>query len=228
MSARARAIVDELTEAARPELRDELAEPNPRLGVTTRDVFRIAKENLDVGDRELAELLDSKWHEPRVAGVSIMDFLARSRKTPADRRKALYDLYLGHHRSINSWEMVDRAAPYVVGGYLFDKPRAPLYALAESTQPMERRTAIVATYYFVRQGQIDDTFRLAELLVADDHYYVQLAVGSWVREAGKRDRQRLVAFVERHARTLTARMFAYATEKLTARERAALRALRSQ
>jgi 3-methyladenine DNA glycosylase AlkD len=106
----------------------------------------------------------------------------------------LYELYLLHHRFINTWEMVDRAAPYVVGGYLFDKSRGPLDKLAKSKEPMERRTAIVATYFFIRQGQIDDTFRIAELLVADEHYYVQLAVGSWIREAGKRDKQRLVGF----------------------------------
>jgi hypothetical protein len=82
-------ITDELAAVAHPELRDELAEPNARLGVAMGDVFRIGKSNIECSDEEIAQLLRSKWHEARVTAVSIMDFLARARRTPTDRRKAL-------------------------------------------------------------------------------------------------------------------------------------------
>ena len=83
---------------------------------------------------------------------------ARSARTTA-HREALYDLYLRRHDRIDNWDLVDRAAPHVVGGWLADKPRDVLYELAKSASPNERRTAIVATWFFIRADDVDDTFR---------------------------------------------------------------------
>ena len=105
-------------------------------------------------------------------------------------------------------------APHVVGGYLADKPREVLYSLARSPNPWERRTAIVSTYYFIRAGDVDDTFRIAAILVEDGHKLVQKAVGSWIREAGKKDTPRLVRFLEKHGRSMPRTMLRYAVEKL--------------
>jgi len=110
--------------------------------------------------------------------------------------------------------MVDRAAPYVVGGYLADKPRDLLYKLAPSANPWERRTAIVSTYFFIRQDDIDDTFGIAEVLVHDKHELVQKAVGSWIREAGKRDQKRLMRFLDSHAGSMPRTILRYAIEIL--------------
>ena len=89
-----------------------------------------------------------------------------------------------------------------------------LYELACSPNPWERRTAIVSTYYFIRAGDVDDTFGIAELLVHDEHELVQKAVGSWVREAGKKDQPRLVRFLKAHAAEMPRTMLRYAVEKL--------------
>src|SRR5437667_2210698 len=169
---------------------------------------------------EIEKLLESPIHEGRAGAVSIMDAQARSRKTSAERRKELFDLYLRRHDRINNWDMVDRAAPYVVGGYLADKPRDLLYKLARSANPWERRTAIVSTYFFIRQGDTEDTFRIAELLVHDEHELVQKAVGSWVREAGKRDPKRLLRFLNVHIATMPRTTLRYAVEKLAPAVRA--------
>ena len=96
-------------------------------------------------------------------------------------------LYVDEHDRINTWDLVDRAAPHVVGGYLHDRDRAPLYELACSSDPWRRRTSVVATWYFIRDGDLDDTFGLADLLAHDPEEVVQAAVGGFVREAGKRD-----------------------------------------
>src|SRR6187431_776070 len=129
------------------------------------------------------QLLQNEYYEARMGAVCIMNLQARAKKTSAEQKKALYDLYLKRHNYINNWDMVDAAAPYVIGGYLFDKPRDVLYKLAKSKNVYERRTAIVATYYFIRQHQLDDTFLLAEILVNDKHELINKAVGSWIREA---------------------------------------------
>ena len=98
-----------------------------------------------------------------------MDWQARDKKTSEEQRKELYDLYIKRHDRIDNWDLVDRSAPFVVGRYLSDKPRDILYILARSENPWERRTAIVATDYFIRQADVDDTFKIAELLVDDPH-----------------------------------------------------------
>lgn len=179
-----------------------------------REVFAVAKQSQAMPIAEIERLLDRDDHDDRVAAVSIMDFQARGRRTPAARKEQLYELYLGRHDRIDTWDLVDRAAPYVVGQYLYDKPRRPLYALAESPYWFERRTAIVATYYFIRLDDLDDTFAIADRLADDPHHYVQKAVGSWLREAGKRDVRPLIDYLDRHAATMPRIALRYAIEKL--------------
>jgi hypothetical protein len=193
---------------------------NRILGVSFGSIFPVAKQFAHMPLAGIEQLLDSPYYEVRMGAVSIMDFQARAKRTSAEHRKALFDLYLRRHDRINNWDMVDRAAPYVVGGYLSDKPRDVLYDLARSTNPWERRTAIVSTYYFIREDDVEDTFRIAELLVHDGHDLVQKAVGSWVREAGKRDRKRLLSFLDSYAGSMPRTMLRYAVEKLPPEVRA--------
>jgi 3-methyladenine DNA glycosylase AlkD len=182
-------------------------------------IFALAKEFIDMPPLEIEKLLESPRHEMRVGAVSIMDWKARAKKTSDAERKALFDLYIKRHDRIDTWDLVDRSAPYVVGGYLAGKPRKILYTLARSASPCERRSAIVSTYFFIRQDDLDDTFGIAEILVNDTEEVVQKAVGSWVREAGKRDPQRLKQFLDRHAATMPRTILRYAIEKLTKAQR---------
>ncbi len=190
------------------------------LGVRMSGIFALAKQFKALPLGEIEKLLASDYYEARMGAVSIMDFQARDKKTTAEQKKALFDLYISNHWYINNWDMVDRCAPYVVGGYLSGKPRTILYKLARSKNVWERRTAIVATYYFIRENDLDDTFKIAEILVNDQHDLIQKAVGSWVREAGKRDKQKLLAFLDKHGATMPNDMFHYAIEKLDKAQKA--------
>jgi 3-methyladenine DNA glycosylase AlkD len=189
------------------------------MGVRMGQVFALAKEFIDMSLVEIEKLLESPVHEVRAGAVSIMDFQARSKKTPESRKKELFDLYIRRHDRINNWDLVDRSAPHVVGGYLFDKPRAFLYKLARSKNVWERRTAIVSTYYFIRQGEIDDTFQIAEMLLHDKHDLIQKATGGWLREAGRRDRQKLLRFLDVQAATMPRTTLRYAIEHLDKKQR---------
>ena len=177
-------------------------------------VFALAKEHMAMPLDEVEALLESEQHLAKVGAVSVMDFQARDRKTSPERRKALFDLYIRRHDRIDTWDLVDRSAIWVVGEYLRDKPRDVLYELARSARPMERRTAILSTFAFIRHGDLDDAYRIAELLVDDDEDLVHKAVGWMLREAGKRDEARLFAFLDRHAATMPRVMLRYAIEKL--------------
>lgn len=189
-------------------------------GLRMRDIFALAKEFAEMPLTGIEALLEQPSHEVRVGAVSIMDFQARRRRTSEQRRRELFELYLRRHDKIDNWDLVDRAAPYVVGGYLADKPRDTLTKLARSASVWERRTAIVSTYYFIRQGETAETFAIAEILVNDPHDLVQRAVGGWIREAGKRDPERLLAFLDRHAATMPRTALRYAVEHLDERRRA--------
>ena len=192
---------------------------NKCLGVRFSVVFNHAKEFSGMNLKEVEKLLDSRFYEARMGAVSIMDFQARGKKISEQRKKDLFDLYIRRHDRINNWDLVDRSAPYVVGGYLFDKPRNILYKLAKSKNTWERRTAIVSTYYFIRQGDIDDTFKIAEMLLGDKHDLIHKAAGSWIREAGKKDKQKLITFLDKYSSIMPRTMLRYAIEKLDKKER---------
>ncbi len=197
-------------------------EPDPSnkfMGVRMSNIFALAKTFKEMPITEIHSLLLSEYYELRMGAVSVMDFQARDKKTSSARKKELYQLYMNRHDRINNWDLVDRAAPYVVGGYLFDKPRNVLYKLANSKNVWERRTAIVSTYYFIRQKDVSDTFKIAELLLHDQHDLIQKAVGSWIREAGKYDPLTLIEFLDEHAASMPAVMLRYAVEKLSAGEK---------
>ena len=188
-------------------------------GVRMGQVFALAKEFTDMPLADVEELLDSPVHEARVGAVSIMDFQARSKKTTDARRKELFDLYIKRHDRINTWDLVDRSAPYVVGGFLFERPRKILYKLARSKKMPERRTAMVSTGYFIRQGDVEDTFRIAEMLIDDKHDLIHKATGWMLRAAGDVDRERLVDFLDKFSASLPRVTLRYATEHFDKKQR---------
>ena len=189
------------------------------LGVRMGQVFALAKEFMDMSLDEVETMLESPIHEMRVGAVSIMDFQARSKKTAKERKKELFDLYIKRHDRINTWDLVDRSAPYVVGGYLFGKKRDALYKLARSKKMPERRTAIVGTGYFIRQGEVEDTFKIAEMLLQDKEDLIQKAVGWMLRAAGDVDKKGLLSFLDKHGNTMPRTLLRYSTEKLDNKER---------
>jgi hypothetical protein len=154
------------------------------LGVRMGSVFELAQRSAEMPLPQVELLLESPWHEARVGAVSIMDLQARRRSASPERLRELFELYLRRHDRIDSWDLVDRAAIHVVGGYLADRPRDVLYALARSGAPHERRTAIVATMYFLGRGETEDLFAIAEILADDPDESVQKATGWALRAAG--------------------------------------------
>ncbi|HJQ14737.1 MAG TPA: DNA alkylation repair protein [Anaerolineales bacterium] len=189
------------------------------LGVRMGQVFALAKEFMDMSLEEVEKLLESSIHEARVGAVSIMDFQARSKKTTDARKKELFDLYIQRHDRINTWDLVDRSAPYVVGGYLFDKPRKILFKLARSRKMPERRTAIVSTGYFIRQGGVEDTFKIAGMLIDDKEDLIHKATGWMLRAAGDVNQQKLVGFLDTYAASMPRVTLRYATEHLDKKQR---------
>lgn len=114
---------------------------------------------------------------------------------------------------------MDLGCPSVVGGYLHDKPRDVLDELARSGNVWERRTAIVSTSSFIRQGDVADTFAIARLPLDDAHDLIHKAAGGWLREAGRKDRPRLLRFLDQDAARMPRTMLRYAIEHLDEEQR---------
>lgn len=227
----AASVVERLEELATPEDAGQLAryfktgpgeygEGDVFIGVRMGSVFALAKQNLGMPIGELEALLESPIHEARACALSIMNEEAKKKRTPEERRKQLFELYLRRHDRINNWDLVDVACRYVIGTYLFDKPRDTLYDLVRSSNIWERRTAIVSTWYFIRAGQLDDAFALSELLLGDKHDLIHKATGWMLRYAGDLDKPRLLEFLDRHAAAMPRTALRYAIEKFTPVERA--------
>lgn len=189
------------------------------LGVRMGQVFVLAKEFMNMELGEVEQMLESPFHEMRVGAVSIMDFQARSKKTTGIRRKELFDLYIRRHDRINTWDLVDRSAPWVVGSYLIDKPRKVLYKLAKSKRMAERRTAIVSTLFFIGKGDVEDAFKLAELMLHDKEDLIHKANGWALRFAGDKDRKQLLKFLDNHAADMPRVTLRYAIEKFDKKQR---------
>jgi 3-methyladenine DNA glycosylase AlkD len=204
----------------------EYGEGDVFMGVRMGQVFALAKEFADMDLAGIEALLDEPFHEPRAGAVRIMATQARGKRTPDAQRRALYELYLRRHDRINDWDLVDLGAWDVVGRWLVDKPHDVLDELARSSNMWERRTAILATMAFIRNGEVDDTFRIAEALLTDEQDLIHKAIGWALRAAGDSDRARLRAFLDRHAATMPRTTLRYALEHFDDHERAHYMGLR--
>ncbi|MDB5540274.1 MAG: alkylation repair protein [Devosia sp.] len=197
----------------------EYAHGDTFIGVRMGHVFALAKECVLTPPAEIEKLMEADIHEARAAAMSIMAKQYAARKTTPERRQELYDLYLRRHDRINNWDLVDLAAWHVIGPHLVDRPRDALYRLAKSDSMWERRTSILATFAFIRHGQLDDTFAISELLMDDPEDLIHKAVG-WMLRSADGQRPALNGFLDRHAARMPRIMLRNALEHYSAEERA--------
>ena len=189
------------------------------IGVKMGQLFALAIEFNGMPIREIEKLLESPIHEARTGGISVMDKESRGKKITESRLKEFYELYMRRHDRINNWDLVDLGCLHMTGSYLFKKPHDVLYKLARSKNIWERRTAILSTCYFIRQGELTDTFKIAELLVNDKEDLIHKATGWMLRFAGDKDPEKLLSFLDKYAATMPRTLLRYAIEKLTKKQR---------
>ena len=198
----------------------EYGEGDRFLGVTVPNIRAIAKLHKDISIEEIRELLQSEWHEVRLCALIIM--VEKSKKKDEALRKELFNLYLSQTKRINNWDLVDLSCRFIIGEYLLDKSRDILYQLAQSSLLWDNRIAIVSTYAFIRKGQLEDTYALSDLMMHHPHDLMHKAIGWMLREAGKRNPERLYDYVMSHRADMPRTMLRYAIEKFSPKERAIL------
>ena len=142
--------------------------------------------------------------------------IEKYRKDP----ETIVRFYLNHTRWVNNWDLVDLSAPYILGDYLSEREdRSIIYELAGSSVMWEQRIAVVSTLMLIRKGQLEDTMRLAGMLLSARHDLMQKAVGWMLREVGKRDEELLCGFLEKHKNAMPRTMLRYAIEKFSQNQR---------
>lgn len=183
------------------------------IGVSVPNTRLVAKRFALLSIKEIQKLLRSPIHEDRLLALVILNGQFKSQKEEAARR-ALYHFYLSHRERINNWDLVDVSAPHIVGAYLLRHPRDVLYRLVRSKVLWDRRIAIISTHAFIRKGDLRDAFKLSERLLADEEDLMHKAVGWTLREAGKKDPRKLMAFLRQHAPRMPRTALRYAIERL--------------
>ncbi len=207
----------------------EYGEGDEFLGVTMPECRLVAKEYVDLDFPAIEKILESKWHEVRMTALVILT--EQYKKSDKKDKKEIFDFYLSHTNRINNWDLVDVSAHKIVGQYLFEKyhtnidvnvpmkmPRE-LVRLSNSKNMWERRIAMVATFPFIRAGELDLTYELGEKYLSEEHDLMHKVTGWLLREAGKRDMDRLERFIQKHYFKLPRTMLRYAIEKFEEKKR---------
>lgn len=195
----------------------EYGEHDRFLGIATPTLRKIAKINNLLKIHDIQKLIASKYNEERILALFLL--INRYQKNETERQ-AIYDFYLSNIQHVNNWNLVDASAHYIIGQHIFNnKNKTILIELAKSGVMWERRIAMVATWYFIRQNEFSHTIKIASLLINDQHDLIHKAVGWMLREMGKRDHDTLIVFLNRHAKKMPRTMLRYATEKFTKKMR---------
>lgn len=201
----------------------EYGEGDCFLGITVPALRELARAHDEVPLPEVARLLRSPWHEARL--LALLMLVRRFARGDARVRARVHSLYLRQTRYINNWDLVDLSAPAIVGGFEECRDRMRLRALARSPSVWERRIAMLATQYAIRQRRFGPALDIATRLVGDPHDLIHKAVGWMLREIATRDRAAAEAFLQRHAAAMPRTMLRYAIEHFPdARRRMYMRA----
>ena len=182
------------------------------LGVRAPKIRLIAKKHIDISITDMQILIRSKYHEERFLGLIILVNKYAKTKDKKNRNQ-LYKIYVSSFKYINNWDLVDVTCPHVTGKHLIDKDRTIRYKWAKSEDLWTKRIAMVSTFSFIRKNDLEDTFKIAEILLQDKHDLIHKAVGWMLREAGKRDIKKEEIFLKKHYKTMPRTMLRYAIER---------------
>lgn len=195
----------------------EYAEGDKFIGVQVPDTRIIARKHANLPEKDILDLLHSPVHEERLLALLIL--IARFEKADDKGRNKIYRIYLKNTTRVNNWDLVDLSAPQIVGAFLREKDKKPLYKLAKSQIIWERRIAIISTFDFIKNLEFEEVLKISEMLLKDQEDLIHKAVGWMLREAGKRDQRTQERFLKKHANQMPRTMLRYAIEKFSEKKR---------
>ena len=192
------------------------------LGVKVPDQRKVARQFWkEVSKKELVKLLHDPIHEVRLCAVFMLVLKFERAKKPEDKEKWV-NVYLNNLEGINNWDLVDSSAHQIIGSWLYDKPRELLTEFAFSDDLWKQRIAMIATYHFIKKDDFETTLEdCGQILLHHEHDLIHKAVGWMLREAGNRNKNVEVDFLNQHYKTMPRTALRYAIEKFPEPERKA-------
>jgi 3-methyladenine DNA glycosylase AlkD len=188
------------------------------LGIRSPIIRKFAKENILLSITDTKKLIKSKYHEERLLGLIILVNKYKIAKDEAQQIK-YYSIYIKHFKYINNWDLVDVTCPHIVGKHLMDRDRSILYDWAKSDDLWTKRIAMITNWWFVRKGDLKDVFKIAKILLKDEHDLIHKAVGWMLREAAKKDMEAAEKFLKKYYLNMPRTMLRYAIEKYPEKKR---------
>ena len=195
----------------------EYGEGDRFLGIRVPVLRRKAKEFINTPLPEILRVLHSSFHEERLLALFML--VNKFSKGPPYERKEIYQLYLKNTKYINNWDLVDISAGHIVGAYLADKDKQPIYRMAESINLWERRIAIMSTFPMIRANDFTTTLNVSQVLLKDEEDLIHKAVGWMLREIGKRHLSVEEEFLKKRYKDMPRTMLRYAIEKFPEKDR---------
>ena len=186
-------------------------------GVKVPEVREIVKHHKGGATLEDVELLTrSTYHEERLAGLFLLIELYKRTKKGGDVKELgnLVDYYLKISPRCNNWDLVDLSAPKILGDYISDNPEreSMLMQLSSSNNLWKQRISIVATLPLIKKNNFDLPLDIIFSLKNHPHDLIQKATGWMLREIGKKNRETLKIFLDRHCTQLQPTTLRYAIE----------------
>lgn len=194
------------------------------LGIKVPVTRQVVKECWkETSFEDLETCVQSEYHEMRLAALLTLVEIFKHAKKDHGVQQQCVEFYLSHTQYINNWDLVDLSCYELLGAWLLDKDRTLLYDLARNGKTIwEQRIGMVSTMQFLRHGELDDTYAIADIYLSKSqpmHDLLQKAGGWLLREAGKRDEQRLKDWLLTRYTTMPRTMLRYAIEKFPEDER---------
>jgi 3-methyladenine DNA glycosylase AlkD len=216
-------------------LRDMKAIENPAKARSCEGFFQTGKAGYGEGDKfwgltvpqqrsickqyykllnieDLRQLLGHEVHEVRLTTLMTM-VLIYQKSSDDSTRKAIVDIYLDSLERVNNWDLVDASAHYILGDWLWDKDWKLLIKLAKTEHLWTQRVAMISTFAFIRKGNSEPAFAIADLLLHHKHDLIHKAVGWMLREAGNRDFAAEYEYLKLRYKTMPRTALRYAIEK---------------
>lgn len=198
----------------------EYGEGDIFLGIRVPVVRKFVKEYKTLSLDDVLTIFKSSYHEVRLFAALLMVTKYKASKDEREK-KSIYKAYMGNTKYINNWDIIDTSAEHIVGAYLFERSRKPLFKFAKSATLWERRISILSTFYFIRREDFSDTLAISEILLNDKEDLIHKAVGWMLREVGNRDYKTEEKFLKKHYRKMPRTMLRYAIERFPEKERLA-------
>jgi 3-methyladenine DNA glycosylase AlkD len=196
----------------------QYGEDDAFIGVTVPEQRLVARRYRTLPLTEIDKLLAGRFHEERLTGLIILT--SQFQRSKVALQEAIYTFYLAHTARINNWDLVDGSAEFIVGPWLEDRDRSPIFKLAQSRSLWERRIAMLSTFHYIKQDDPDDALRVAAILLQDREDLIQKAVGWMLREIGKRCSEEIEeTFLAQHYKSMPRTMLRYAIERFPADRR---------